>query len=93
MNNQTLLDALTREGVLISVSCRYWRAAKKLQSADLGLDPTAFAPCPSGLSLPTSRSALRRTSRSGCVRHPAVRTDTALALLELTAACPPSCPS
>ena len=34
-----LLDVLTREGVLLSVSVRYWRAAKKLQAADLGLDP------------------------------------------------------
>ena len=34
-----LLDVLTREGVLINVSCRYWRAAKKLQAQDLGLDP------------------------------------------------------
>ncbi len=35
-----LLDALTREGVLIDVSVRYWRAAKKLRPEDLGLDPT-----------------------------------------------------
>jgi hypothetical protein len=38
MDNQ-LLDVLTREGVLLNVSVRYWRAAKKLQAADLGLDP------------------------------------------------------
>jgi hypothetical protein len=38
-----LLDALTREGVLISVSVRFWRAAKKLQAADLGLDPDDVA--------------------------------------------------
>ncbi len=38
MNNQ-LLDVLTREGVLINVSVRYWRAAKKLRAEDLGLDP------------------------------------------------------
>lgn len=37
MNDNHLLDVLTREGVLISVSCRYWRAAKKLLAADLGL--------------------------------------------------------
>ncbi len=37
--SDTLLKALTREGVLIAVSCRYWRAAKKLQASDLGLDP------------------------------------------------------
>ena len=29
-DSQQLLDALTREGVLINVSVRYWRAAKKL---------------------------------------------------------------
>jgi hypothetical protein len=34
-----LLDVLTREGVLINVSVRYWRAAKKLKAEDLGLDP------------------------------------------------------
>ncbi len=38
-DNQHLLEALTLEGVLISVSVRFWRAAKKLQAADLGLDP------------------------------------------------------
>jgi len=37
--NQNLLDVLTREGVLISVSVRYWRAHKKLQAQDIGLDP------------------------------------------------------
>jgi hypothetical protein len=37
-NNQ-LLDALTREGVLLNVSVRYWRATKKLNAEDLGLDP------------------------------------------------------
>ncbi|MCF7854911.1 MAG: DUF3150 domain-containing protein [Candidatus Pacebacteria bacterium] len=35
----TLLDALTVKGVLISVSIRYWRARKKLRPEDLGLDP------------------------------------------------------
>jgi len=40
MNNEnSLLNALCREGVLISVSVRYWRARKKLAAADLGLDP------------------------------------------------------
>ncbi len=40
MNNpDQLLDALTREGVLINVSVRYWRATKKLTPEDLGLDP------------------------------------------------------
>lgn len=33
------MDALTREGVLITVSVRYWRATKKLTAEDLGLDP------------------------------------------------------
>ncbi|GAH09058.1 unnamed protein product, partial [marine sediment metagenome] len=34
-----LLKVLTREGVLINVSVRYWRANKKLNAGDLGLDP------------------------------------------------------
>ena len=38
-DNAQLLDALTREGVLISVSVRYWRATRKLKAEDLGLDP------------------------------------------------------
>ncbi len=38
-NNQQLLEVLTREGVLISVSVRYWRATKKLNAEDLGLEP------------------------------------------------------
>jgi hypothetical protein len=38
-NNNHLLDALTREGVLINVSVRYWRATRKLNAEDLGLDP------------------------------------------------------
>lgn len=38
-NNSHLLDMLTREGVLINVSVRYWRATKKLNAEDLGLDP------------------------------------------------------
>mgnify|MGYP003589793092 CR=1 FL=1 len=33
-----LLDVLTREGVLISVSIRLWRAQKKLNAEDIGLD-------------------------------------------------------
>lgn len=36
--NQSLLDVLTREGVLINVSVRYWRGCKKLRAEDLGLD-------------------------------------------------------
>ena len=38
-NNNHLLDVLTREGVLINVSVRYWRATRKLNPEDLGLDP------------------------------------------------------
>jgi hypothetical protein len=38
-NNNHLLDALTREGVLVNVSVRYWRATRKLNPEDLGLDP------------------------------------------------------
>ena len=34
-----LLHTLTREGVLISVSVRYWRAHKKLKAEDIGLEP------------------------------------------------------
>ena len=37
--NTQLLDALTREGVLINVSVRYWRATRKLNAEDLGLNP------------------------------------------------------
>ena len=40
MNENQLLDVLTREGVLINVSVRYWRATKKLKAEDLGLDPS-----------------------------------------------------
>lgn len=39
MKENQLLDALTREGVLVNVSLRYWRATKKLNAEDLGLDP------------------------------------------------------
>src|SRR3954468_23750855 len=41
MNN--LLDVLTREGVLINVSVRYWRGCKKLRPEDLGLQPDAVS--------------------------------------------------
>ena len=34
-----LLKILTREGVLLSVSVRYWRGCKKLRPEDLGLNP------------------------------------------------------
>ncbi len=38
-NNTTpLLGVLTREGVLINVSVRYWRGQKKLRPEDIGLD-------------------------------------------------------
>ena len=39
MQENQLLEALTREGVLINVSVRYWRATKKLNAEDIGLDP------------------------------------------------------
>ncbi|MBI3852723.1 MAG: hypothetical protein HY298_20915 [Verrucomicrobia bacterium] len=39
MQENQLLDVLTREGVLMNVSVRYWRATKKLNAEDLGLDP------------------------------------------------------
>ena len=39
MSNNHLLEVLTREGVLLNVSVRFFRAAKKLQAQDLGLDP------------------------------------------------------
>jgi len=38
LHNQQLLDVLTREGVLINVSVRYWRGCKKLKAEDIGLD-------------------------------------------------------
>ena len=41
MNN--LLDVLTREGVLINVSVRYWRGCKKLRPEDLGLKADAVS--------------------------------------------------
>lgn len=37
MENNNLLSVLTREGVLIKVSVRYWRGCKKLKAEDLGL--------------------------------------------------------
>lgn len=36
--NQNLLSVLTREGVLINVSVRYWRGQKKLRPEDIGLN-------------------------------------------------------
>jgi hypothetical protein len=38
MYTNPLLDVLTREGVLINVSVRYWRGCKKLRPEDLGLN-------------------------------------------------------
>jgi hypothetical protein len=35
--NNNLLSVLTREGVLIKVSIRYWRGCKKLRPEDIGL--------------------------------------------------------
>ncbi len=37
--NQTLLDAVCRRGVLVATSVRYWRGCKRLKPEDLGLDP------------------------------------------------------
>src|SRR6266571_2721444 len=37
-SNNDLLQILTREGVLVSVSIRYWRGCKKLCAEDIGLD-------------------------------------------------------
>ena len=39
MKNNQLLDVLTRQGVLIAVNIRYWRAQKKLNAQDIGIDP------------------------------------------------------
>lgn len=41
--NEQLLEMLSQEGVLINVSVRYWRAAKKLKPEDLGLDLQVIA--------------------------------------------------
>lgn len=41
--NRNILDALGQEGVLANVSVRYWRAAKKLEAADLGLNESQIA--------------------------------------------------
>jgi hypothetical protein len=42
-NSNQLLSVLTREGVLINVSVRYWRGCKKLRAEDLGLDPNKIS--------------------------------------------------
>ena len=41
--DNSLLDVLTREGVLINVSVRYWRGCKKLKAEDIGLAPDALS--------------------------------------------------
>ena len=38
--NQSLLDAVCRRGVLVATSVRYWRGCKRLNPEDLGLNPT-----------------------------------------------------
>jgi hypothetical protein len=38
-NNNSLLDAVCRRGVLVATSVRYWRGCKRLTPEDLGLDP------------------------------------------------------
>lgn len=38
--NQNLLEAVCRRGVLASASVRYWRGCKRLNAEDLGLDPS-----------------------------------------------------
>jgi hypothetical protein len=38
MQNNDIMTVLSREGVLLNVSISFWRAHKKLQAADLGLD-------------------------------------------------------
>jgi len=37
-NSNPLLDVLTRQGVLVNVSIRFWRGCKKLRPEDIGLD-------------------------------------------------------
>jgi Protein of unknown function (DUF3150) len=39
-HSSDLLNVLTREGVLLKVSVRYWRGCKKLKAEDLGLNST-----------------------------------------------------
>ena len=41
--NNNLLNVLTREGVLINVSVRFWRGCKKLRAEDLGLQSDAVS--------------------------------------------------
>ncbi|MBT3191730.1 MAG: hypothetical protein HN341_04175 [Verrucomicrobia bacterium] len=39
MADNEILNVLSRSGVLLNVSIRFWRASKKLKAEDLGLDP------------------------------------------------------
>ena len=39
MADNDILGVLSRSGVLMNVSIRFWRASKKLKAEDLGLDP------------------------------------------------------
>ncbi len=39
IQNSDILNVLSRSGVLLNVSVRFWRASKKLKAEDLGLDP------------------------------------------------------
>ena len=39
MPDNEILNVLSRSGVLLNVSIRFWRASKKLKAEDLGLDP------------------------------------------------------
>ena len=41
--NPHLLDVLTREGVLLSVSVRFWRGCKRLKAEDIGLEASSVS--------------------------------------------------
>lgn len=60
MNDNRLLDVLTREGVLLDVSVRLWRAAKNLRVQDLGARPRR---CAEASAPPTSPRCPRKPSR------------------------------
>jgi hypothetical protein len=42
-NNNELLQILSREGVLIDVSIRFWRGSKKLKPEEIGLNPDSLS--------------------------------------------------
>jgi Protein of unknown function (DUF3150) len=42
-NNNELLQILSREGVLIDVSIRFWRGSKKLKPEEIGLNPDTLS--------------------------------------------------